>query len=71
MASIVIKLIDRDNPDLVEQARGELIGAGYSIEYEDNADFLGVDVKNNDNGDDDNDDDEQVYGPMVVLIGKK
>jgi len=70
MASIVIKLIDKNNPDLVEQARGELIGAGYSIEYEDDADFLGVDVKNNDNGDD-NDDDEQVYGPTVVLIGKK
>jgi hypothetical protein len=71
MASIVIKLIDKNNPELVEQAKGELIGAGYSIEYEDEADFLGVDVKQNDNGDDGNDDGEQVYGPTVVLIGKK
>ena len=68
MASIVIKLIDKDKPDLVEQARGELIGAEFTIEYEDEADFVGVDVKKNNNGDDG---DEQIYGPMVILIGKK
>ena len=72
MSSIIIKLIDKNDPDLVQQGRGELTGAGYSIEYEDDADVVGVDVMKNDNGDDDNDDNgEQVYGPTVVLIGKK
>jgi hypothetical protein len=71
MSSIVIKLIDKNKPDLVDQARGELEGAGYAITYEDNADFVGVEVKNNDSNDGGNNDDEQVYNDMVVLIGKK
>lgn len=72
MASIIIKLIDKNDPDLVDQEKGVLTGAGYSIEYEDEADVVGVDVRIN-GGDNDSDDDngEQVYGPAVVLIGKK
>lgn len=64
MESIIVKLIDRNKPDAVAEAKGELIGAGYSIQYEGEAELAGVDAKKHGNG-------EQVYGPTVVLVGAK
>ena len=64
MASIVIKIIDKNRPDLVAQAEGELLGAGYSFSYKDEAEFLGVDAKKHGNG-------EQIYNSAVIVVGKK
>jgi hypothetical protein len=62
--SIVIKLIDKNRPEDAEVAKGELIGAGYSIVYECEAKAVGVDATKDDNG-------EQSYGPTIVLVGEK
>jgi hypothetical protein len=64
MGSIVIKIIDKKKPDLVEQAIGELEGAGYIISGKREADLLGVDALKIDNG-------EQTYGPCTIVIGEK
>lgn len=64
MASIVIKVVDKEKPDLVAQARGELTGAGFALSEEMEADMLGVDAEKQGGG-------EQTYGPSVILIGKK
>ena len=64
MASIVIKIIDKNRPDLVAQAEGELTGAGFSISYRNEAELLGVDANKHGNG-------EQTYGLAVIIIGKK
>ena len=64
MASIVIKIIDKNRPDLVAQAEGELAGAGFSISDRNEAELLGVDANKHGNG-------EQTYGPAVIIIGKK
>ena len=46
------------------EAKGELIGAGYSIRYENEAELVGVDATKHGNG-------EKVYGPAVVLVEDK
>jgi hypothetical protein len=62
--SIIIKLIDGNKPEDSEVARGELIGAGYSIVYECEAESVDVDANKDGNG-------EQSYGPTIVLVGAK
>lgn len=43
MPIIVIKVVDKNNPDAIQQAKGELEGAGFTIQYEQTADQLGID----------------------------
>jgi hypothetical protein len=62
MAAIIIKIIDQSKPDLVAQAKGELIGAGFRILGEYEAEMLGVDAVKFGQG-------EQTYGPATVVIG--
>ncbi|UCG56376.1 MAG: hypothetical protein JSU70_16125 [Phycisphaerales bacterium] len=64
MDSIVIRLIDKNEPDLAEEVKGELIGAEYAIVYEGEAELVGVDATKHGDG-------EQVYGPAFVLVGAK
>jgi hypothetical protein len=63
MASMVIRVVKRNDPDQVATARGELEGGGFAV-TSDEADSVGVDTK--------------AYGgraktcrDAVVLIGKK
>ena len=64
MKSIVIKIVDKNSPDLVEQARGELEGADFIIIYEEECDPVRVDATKHGNG-------VQPYNNAVVLIGEK
>lgn len=64
MAAIVIKIVDRDKPDQVAEAQGELEGAGFTITYKDEADMIGIDAVKHGGG-------QQTYGAGHVIIGKK
>jgi hypothetical protein len=61
--SVIIKLTDKNKPEEAKVARGELIGAGYLIVYECEAELVGVDATKDGNG-------QQRYGPTIVLIGE-
>ncbi|MCP4450962.1 MAG: hypothetical protein GY809_05840 [Planctomycetes bacterium] len=62
MESIIIRIIDKTNPKEIEAVRGELIGAGYIIKYDGEAEFLGVDANRIGGG-------EDAYENAYVLLG--
>jgi len=64
MKSLIIKIVDKNMPDLIGQARGELEGAGFTIIYDQACDPVRVDATKCGNG-------EQVYHDAVVIIGEK
>lgn len=61
---MVIKIVDKNTPDKVAQAIGELKGAGFNVSYQEETDFLGIDATKNGDG-------EQTYGASYVIVGKK
>lgn len=64
MSVIVIKIVNLNDPAGAATAKGELIGAGFTIVYECSADGVGVDAKRHGDG-------EKKYGPAFVIVGKK
>ena len=62
MESIVIKIVDKTKPSQIQEARGELVGAGCVIKYEGDAEFLGVDANKIGGG-------ENAYENTYVLLG--
>lgn len=64
MKSLIIKIVDKNKPDLIEQAKGEIEGAGFSIIYEEACDPVRVDATKWGNG-------ETVYNSTVTIIGEK
>jgi hypothetical protein len=52
MESIVVKIVNKTSPSQIQEARGELVGAGYVIKYEGDAEFLGVDANKMGGGED-------------------
>lgn len=64
MSVIVIKIVAQGDPVGAATAKGELLGAGFNIVYEGNAEGIGVDARRHGDG-------EQKYGPAFVFIGKK
>ena len=64
MKSLIIKIVDKNKPDLIGQARGELTGAGFSIIYDEACDPARVDATKCGDG-------EQVYNSAVAIIGEK
>ena len=61
---MIIKIVDKNNPNGAVEAKGELIGAGFTVVYEGDADAIGVDAKRCGDG-------EQTYGPAYVIAGTK
>ena len=61
---MIIKIIDLNKPELMEQAKGELEGAGYILSKVDEVSFLGVDAVKHGDG-------EQTYTYAAVIVGKK
>ena len=62
--AMVVKIIDKNTPEKAAQAIGELQGAGFTVSYQEQTDFLGVDAKKHGGS-------EQTYGPCFVIVGKK
>jgi hypothetical protein len=62
MESIVIKIVNKANPSQIQEARGELVGAGHVIKYEGDAEFLGVEANKMDGG-------EDAFENAYILIG--
>jgi hypothetical protein len=63
MASIVIRVVKRDDPGQVAEAQGELEGAGYTVTSEE-ADLLAVDTTAYGGG-------KKRCRNAVILTGKK
>jgi len=61
---LVIKIIDKYTPEKAAQAIGELEGAGFTVSYSEETDFLGVDARKHGGG-------ERDYGACFVIVGKK
>ena len=62
MESIVIKIVNKKKPAEIQEARGELVGAGYIIKYEGDTEFLGVDANKKGRG-------EDAYENAYILLG--
>ncbi len=65
MISILTKIVDRNRPDLVQEAEGQLEGAHFNITYRDEGDFLTADASKHDAGTVNN------YSNAVIIVGKK
>lgn len=64
MASIVVKIVKKDDADQIDEAKGVLEGAGFTVEYESSAASMGVDATGHD-GDNDR------YNDAVIIVGRK
>jgi hypothetical protein len=62
MESIVVKIVNKTSPSQIQEARGELVGAGYVIKYEGDAEFLGVDANKIGGG-------EDAFENAYILLG--
>ena len=62
MESIIIRIVDKTNPMEIKDTRAELVGAGYIIKYDGDAEFLGVDASKIGGG-------EHAYENAYVLLG--
>jgi hypothetical protein len=62
MESIVIKIVNKAKPSQIQEARGQLVGAGYVIKYEGDTEFLGLDANKMDGG-------EDAYENAYILLG--
>ena len=61
---ICIKIVDKAQPDLVAEAKGELEGAGFEIVSHDEGKWVRVDAVKHGGG-------EDVYRDAAVIIGQK
>jgi hypothetical protein len=64
MASIVVKIVKKGDADQIDEAKGVLEGAGFTVEYESSAESLGVDASAL-NGDKDK------YSDATIIVGRK
>ena len=64
MTSILVKIIDRTNPDLEQEAEGQLQQAGFDITYRDEADSFTVDSSKHGG-------DVKDYANAIIIVGKR
>ncbi|MFX0202522.1 MAG: hypothetical protein ACFFCW_40970 [Candidatus Hodarchaeota archaeon] len=63
MKSISIKIVDKNKPELLAEAEGELDGTEFDVTYKKECDMVSVDATKHGNG-------EQIYSSAVIIVGE-